>query len=308
MPQKNHGCDVSVVPEIVSVMGALPRRWRGRVQQAMAGFMPLRIAICAPATPILPEDIARAELVAARLGAELHVHPQCFLHEGHFAGADDVRLAAFLDCANDPAFDAVWFARGGYGSNRIAQGAIAQLGVAAGHKTYLGYSDMGYLLGGLYRARIGRPVHGPMVADGRRDGGEGALARALGFLAGATDGLEPSLDDGQSAVAFNLTTLAMMGGTPLMPGLAGHVVMIEEVSEYLYAIDRLAFHAFAHLGGVAGVRLGRVSDVPENDRPFGQSAEAIIRHWCGVYAIPFLGAADIGHDAGNRIVPFGAHA
>ena len=100
-------------------------------------------------------------------------------------------------------------------------------------------------------------------------------------------------------------TLAMLCGTPLMPGLAGHVVMVEEVSEYLYAVDRLFFHLTAHLGGVAGLRLGRVSDVPDNDRPFGASAEEIARYWCGQHAIPYLGAADIGHDAANRIVPFG---
>jgi len=272
----------------------------------MGKGMPVRIAICAPATPILPEDIARAQGVAAELGAELHVHPQCFASYGHFAGDDALRLAAFLDCANDPAFDAVWFARGGYGSNRIAEAAIAGLGPQAAHKTYLGYSDMGYLLAALYRAGVGRPAHGPMVADGRRLGGAAALARAVGFLCGARDGLEPHVG-GARAAAFNLTTLAMCAGTALMPGLAGHVVMIEEVSEHLYAIDRLAFHAFAHLAGVAGVRLGRVSDVPQNDRPFGAEPEAIIRHWCGVHAIDYLGAADIGHDGANKIVPFGPH-
>jgi muramoyltetrapeptide carboxypeptidase len=268
--------------------------------------MTTHIAICAPATPITPEDIARLETVAAGFDVTLHIHPQSFISEGHFAGCDAVRLAAFLDCANDAAFDAVWFARGGYGSNRIAGAAMAKLAPAAGHKTYLGYSDMGYLLGALYRERVGRPVHGPMVADGRRDGGEGALARALGFLTGARDGIEPSLaGHAHPVVAFNLMTLAMLAGTPLMPGLAGHVVMVEEVSEHLYAMDRLMFHATAHLAGIAGLRLGRVSDVPENDRPFGATPEEIARHWCAVHAIRFLGVADIGHDAGNRIVPFG---
>ena len=100
-------------------------------------------------------------------------------------------------------------------------------------------------------------------------------------------------------------TLSMLCGTPLMPGLAGHVVMVEEVSEHLYAVDRLFFHAIAHLGGIAGLRLGRVSDVPENDRPFGATAEEIARYWCQRHGVPFLGAADIGHDGDNRIVPFG---
>jgi muramoyltetrapeptide carboxypeptidase len=100
----------------------------------------------------------------------------------------------------------------------------------------------------------------------------------------------------------------MMCGTRLMPGLAGHVVMVEEVSEHLYAVDRLFFHLTAHLGGIAGLRLGRISDVPENDRPFGSNVEQIARHWCARHSIAFLGPADIGHDAANRIVPFGLAA
>lgn len=247
-------------------------------------------------------DLAAAEFP----GIELAFHEQCFAMDGHFAGPDVMRREAFLDCANDPAFDAVWFARGGYGANRIAASIVARLNEAAREKTYLGYSDGGYLLGVLYRAGAGRAVHGPMAGDIKRAGGAVAVRRALGFLTGRDDGLEPSLTDcAAPVVAFNLMTLAMLCGTDLMPDLAGHVVMVEEVSEYLYAVDRLFFHVSAHLQGIAGLRLGRVSDVPENDRPFGADAEEIVRYWCERSGISFLGYADIGHDAANRIVPFG---
>jgi muramoyltetrapeptide carboxypeptidase len=270
----------------------------------------IRVAVCAPSTPFDRELAARVEAIAADMGGvELHFHEQCFAVDGHFAGPDAARLAAFLDCANDPAFDAVWFARGGYGAGRIAQDAVAALGPAARGKAYLGYSDGGYLLAALYRAGIGRPVHAPMAVDVKRPGGEDAVRRVLGWLKGDRAGEECSLaGEAYPVVAFNLTTLAMLCGTPLMPGLAGHVVMVEEVSEYLYAIDRLFFHATAHLGGIAGLRLGRVSDVPENDRPFGMEAEEIARFWCARHGLAFLGPADIGHDAGNRIVPFGTPA
>ena len=267
-----------------------------------------RIAICAPSTPFSRDDARRVTgLAAAEFPeAELYFHPQCFASDGHFAGTDAVRLAALLECANDPRIDAVWFVRGGYGAMRIAQDFIAGVDRAAHDKVYLGYSDGGALLGALYRARIGRPVHGSMPTDIRREGGEAAVRRSLGYLCGDHSGIEPSLDR-RPAVAFNLMTLAMLCGTPLMPGLAGHVVMIEEVSEHLYAVDRLFFHLTAHLGGIAGLRLGRVSDVPENDRPFGTAPEEIARYWCERHGIPFLGAADIGHDAANKIVPFGVN-
>lgn len=265
-----------------------------------------RIVICAPSTPITREVAGRVLTLAAAEFPQiaLHFHEQCFMEDGHFAGPDDVRLAALLECANDPALDAVWFAKGGYGANRIAVRAVAGMTHAARGKAFLGYSDTGYLLAALYRQGIGRPAHGPMAVDIRREGGEDAIRRALGWLSGGNIGLEPSLDE-RPVAAFNLTTLAMLCGTELMPDLSGHVVMIEEVSEHLYAVDRLFFHVMQPLRGIAGLRLGRVSDVPENDRPFGAGPEDIARHWCERSGIPFLGPADIGHDTANRIVPFG---
>ncbi|MGH6785862.1 MAG: LD-carboxypeptidase, partial [Novosphingobium sp.] len=257
-------------------------------------------------TPITLEVAERVSALAAEEfpELELHFHPQCFLVDGHFAGADKTRLEALVDCANNPAFDAVWFARGGYGAVRIAEDALAQFGPAARLKAFLGYSDAGTLLGGLYRGGIGRPVHAPMPSDIRREGGEAAVRRSLAWLAGGTGGREPSRDDAPTA-AFNLMTLAMLCGTPLMPDLTGHVVMVEEVCEHLYAVDRLFFHIMAHLPAIAGLRLGRIGEVPENDRPFGATAEEIARDWCARRGIAFLGAADIGHDADNKIVPFG---
>jgi len=264
-----------------------------------------RVAICAPSTPITPDVAEQVTALAAEFpGLTLDFHPQCFAQAGHFAGPDSERLGAFLECANDPGYDAVWFAKGGYGANRIAPEAIAGLSEKARLKTWLGYSDAGYLLAALYRHGIGRPVHAPMPVDIRREGGEEAIRRSLAWLAGEATGIEPSLD-GRPVAAFNLMTLAMLCGTELMPVLAGHVVMVEEVAEHLYAVDRLFFHITQQLHGIAGLRLGRISAVPENDRPFGATASSIARDWCGRSGIPFLGSADIGHDAANRIVPFG---
>jgi muramoyltetrapeptide carboxypeptidase len=306
MPQKNHGCAERLFGVSVMRQGyALAVDFA--TARATHGIM-TRIAICAPARPITPELAAAVtDLAAMRVpGASLSFHPQCFATEGHFAGSDSVRLAALLECANDPGHDAVWIARGGYGANRIAAQAVEQMDAAARSKTFLGYSDGGYLLGALYRARIGQPVHGPMPRDLAGDGGTQAVERALRFLCGEQwpDIGEPSRDT-RPTVAFNLTTLAMLAGTPLMPDLTGHVVMVEEVAEHLYAVDRLFFTLMPHLAGIAGLRLGRVSAVPENDCPFGATAEQITRYWCSRAGVPFLGSADIGHDGDNKVVPFG---
>lgn len=265
------------------------------------------IAICAPATPITREQQAALEaLVAAEFpGHRVTFHDQCFERAGHFAGDDLRRLTALLECANDPAFDVVWFAKGGYGSNRIAEAAVAQMNVAARAKTYVGFSDCGYLLAALYRARIGQSVHGHMPVSARSDGGKEAIRRVLRWLEGDTSGVEPSLDGTTPVVAFNLITLAMIAGTPMMPDLSGHVVMVEEVAEHMYSIDRLFFHLAGTLPRIAGLRLGAITDVPENYVEFGQSEEDIARFWCARLGVPYLGRALIGHYSANRVVPFG---
>jgi muramoyltetrapeptide carboxypeptidase len=270
----------------------------------------MRIAVVAPACPV-PVDVPDRviALAAERFGAdapEIQFHPQCFLNEGHFAGDDRARRDALVAVANDPAVDAVWFGRGGYGSNRIAHDAVAQMGATARGKTFMGYSDMGFLFGALMNAGIGRIVHGPMPSDIRRVGGAAAVARALDWLMRGDEAACDPMALAAPSVAFNITVLAAMAGTPLMPDLSGKVLMLEEVDEHHYRIDRAFSQIFTSeaVRGVAGVRLGRCA-VPENDRPFGSDEVAICQHWCGVAGVPYLGRADIGHDVDNKIVPFG---
>jgi muramoyltetrapeptide carboxypeptidase len=256
-----------------------------------------------------PELAREVTALAAGLypDVELHFHPQCFLSSGHFAGTDDERADAFLDLANDPGFDAVWFARGGYGAGRIAERAVAGLGDAARAKTYMGYSDLGFLLAALYREGFS-VAHGPMPADIKRAGGEAAVTRGLRYLVErAPDTLEPHLPADAPSAAFNITVLGHLLGTPLEPDLAGHVLMLEDVSEEIYRIDRALFHITAspNIRRVAGIRLGRVSDVPPNDPDFGADEESVARDWCGRAGIEYLGRADIGHDVDNKVVPFG---
>jgi muramoyltetrapeptide carboxypeptidase len=269
----------------------------------------MRIGIVAPSTPILAETAERVTAIAAERcpDAELVFHPQCFLSHRHFAGEDSVRAAAFVDVANDPGFDALWFARGGYGSCRIAEDVIARLGPAARDKAYLGYSDAGYMLAGLYRAGFPDLAHGPMANDLRRDGGGAAVERALAWLTRRDPAaLEPSLA-GAPAAAFNVTVFSQLLGTGLEPDLAGHVLMLEDVSEHMYRTDRALFHITgnAAVREVAGIRLGRCSEVPDNDPDFGASEEEVFRYWCERAGIPYLGRADIGHDADNKVVPLG---
>ncbi len=279
----------------------------------------MRIGIVAPSCTLDPELPERLTAIAGAR-AELVFHPQCFLSEGHFAGPDEARRDALIEVANDPSLDAVWFARGGYGACRVAEAAIKAMGEAARAKKWLGYSDAGFLLAGLYARGFSDVAHGPMPSDLKRDGGEAAVQRALDWLIdGRTDvqpegdsegiALSPPLTGGaRKQAAFNLTVLSQLLGTSLQPDLTDHVLMIEEIGEYMYRIDRSLFHLTSNPGirGVAGIKLGRCSGIPENEPDFGQDEESVCRYWCERSGIAYLGRADIGHDADNKVVVFGA--
>jgi muramoyltetrapeptide carboxypeptidase len=265
----------------------------------------MRIAVVAPSCPLKREAADAVQAIAAKRGdCELVINPQCFLSDGHFAGTDEARLLALLDAMADPSIDAVWFARGGYGSNRIAEAALAELPDPARSKLYFGYSDAGFLHAGFHKAGL-EVAWGPMPQDVLRSGGEGAITRALDWIVRRdSSALEPTLDG--PAMAFNLTVLSNLLGTSLEPDFSGVDLMIEDVGEHLYRIDRSMFHVTGSeaVRDIRRLRLGRISDVLENDPDFGLDETAIVEQWCARSGIPFAGRADIGHDAQNRVVPF----
>lgn len=265
----------------------------------------MRIAVVAPSCPLKREAaVALEAIVNDRRDCELSIHPQSFLAAGHFAGTDKDRLTALREVMADPDVDAVWFARGGYGSNRIAENALRDLPRAAGDKVYMGYSDAGFLLAGMHKAGL-RVAWGPMPQDVLRKGGDEAIRRALDWLARSdTSALEPQLRE--PAMAFNLTVLSSLLGTSLEPDFTGVDLLIEDVSEHLYRIDRTMFHVSSspNIRRAARLRLGRVGDILPNDVDFGADELAIVEDWCGRSGILFGGRADIGHDAQNKVVPF----
>jgi muramoyltetrapeptide carboxypeptidase len=219
-------------------------------------------------------------IAAARGDCEIAIHQQCFASAGHFAGPDIQRLAALRETMADPSIDAVWFARGGYGSNRIAEAAARDLPPAARAKLFLGYSDAGFLLAAFDRAGL-HCAHGPMPQDVLRDGGEAAVHRALDWM-------------------------VRRDPAALEPDFTAADLLLEDVAEHDYRIDRALFHLTGQpaVRRVRQIRLGRMSDIPDNDPPFQSGPGEIVRDWCARSGIAFAGEADIGHDAANRVVPF----
>jgi muramoyltetrapeptide carboxypeptidase len=271
-----------------------------------------RIGVVAQASRMSPEVAEKVRMLAGSLYAdgtpEIFFHPQCFASHGHFAGDDETRAQAFLDIANDESYNAVWCARGGYGSCRVVEAVMCGLTEPSRRKAYLGYSDAGMLLAALYRAGFKTVAHGPVAQDILRNEGDTAIGRALAWLVDRSpEALEPTARGAMKTAAFNMTVLSQLLGTPLQPDLNEHVLMLEEVAEAMYRIDRSLFHITSNyeIRRVAGIMLGRCSDITPNEPDFGMNEEEVARYWCRRSSIPWLGRADIGHDVDNKVVPFG---
>lgn len=281
--------------------------------------LPVRIGIVAPGRRLTEATGAVVTALAQSSGLpiELVIHPQAYLEHGHFAGPDEARLQAFLDSANDPTIDAIWFARGGYGAARLVSGLLGKLSPVALNKVYLGYSDAGFLLAALTKLGCRYCAHGPLVGDIDRVDGDKTLLRAMSFMArkagvgaGAGAEIERGLSQDGLNLAFNLTILRSLLGTQWPPEFGGLRVTLslEDVAEYAYATDRSMFQLSQSAWfreNVHAVRIGRFSHVPDNDVPFPLTSAEVVAFWCAQADVEVLGAADIGHDADNQIVPFG---
>src|SRR5262245_43342437 len=236
-----------------------------------------RIGVVAPASRMSPEVAERVPALARSLypekTPEIIFHPQCFASHGHFAGDDETRARAFLDIANDESYDAVWFGRGGYGSCRMVEAVMCSLTELSRRKVYVGYSDTGVLLAALYRAGFEAVAHGPVAQDILRDAGDAAVERALAWMVDRSpEALEPMVSRVKKTAAFNISVLSQILGTPLQPDLDDHVLMLEEVGEAMYRIDRSLFHITSNVEfrGLWGLSLWRCGDVRPNDSVYGR--------------------------------------
>ena len=118
--------------------------------------MCVKIAVVAPSNALSREAAEEVQAIAvgARRLRPVRSTRNASSPHGHFAGTDAERLAALREVMADPTVDAVWFARGGYGSNRIAEAAARDLPAAARSKIFMGYSDAGFLLAALHKAGL----------------------------------------------------------------------------------------------------------------------------------------------------------
>ncbi|MDB5072430.1 MAG: LD-carboxypeptidase [Candidatus Eremiobacteraeota bacterium] len=213
------------------------------------------------------EDLESAKRLAATLGVRLVVGDHLHDQDGYLAGRDAARADDFNRFARDPSVRAIFSLRGGYGTMRVLD-RIDYGALHADPKIVLGFSDMTALLNAI-AARTGLiafhgPVAGHRLSERAVAGIHGALmsSRALGVLRVPSTG---PLSGGRARarlVGGNLSMVAALSGTPYAVACAGNILMLEDVKEAPYRIDRMLTQLTlsGDLASVAGIALGSFRD------------------------------------------------
>lgn len=277
------------------------------------------VALVAPAGPLAsPEEYARAESIVRLLGLVPRMGTFAMERDGYLAGSDQQRTADFNDAARDPQVRGIFALRGGYGTMRILD-AIDYGALAADPKVIVGYSDLTALLNVVTQRTGLVTFHGPVAGLSPFTERETAwLARAvmqtepLGELACAqTRVLSPGSARGRLC-GGNLSLVAGLIGTPYEIDTTDSILVLEEIEEAPYRIDRMLtqLRLSGALARVRGVLVGTCKNCDVNDEhPYAaMPLTRTLQDRLGDLNVPVLTELPIGHAGEQWTLPIGLDA
>ncbi len=255
------------------------------------------------------ERFERGLAVLEGAGFEPRFDASLFTRERYLAGSDAHRLATVRAALEDPQARAIWTARGGYGATRIV-GELPEWPA----KWLVGFSDTTALHGATARAGV-VSVHGANVTTlgewelAQREEllamlrGERCSLRFTGRVHGSVDRTEGVMRGG------NLTVLASMVGTPELPSFDGAIVLLEDVGESPYRLDRVATQMVraGAFDGARGIVLGQLTRCHAGEGADFTALEVLVECLAPL-AVPILSGLPLGHDSDSRAVWLGASA
>lgn len=220
-----------------------------------------------------------------------------------FSGSDQSRRAQLERAWADPLTDAVLCVAGGWGSARILEAGWRP---SSRPLWLVGFSDASALLLALVRAGHGGAVHGSSGGDAAQWERLVSLLRGehppplagQGWVAGVAMG---------PLVVTNLTVATALIGTPWFPSLVGCVLVLEDVGEAPYRVDRMLtqWRSAGLLRGVAGIGVGRFSWKPDDLLPGDLGLEEVLRERLCDLGVPVVGGLPVGHGRPNLALPLG---
>lgn len=277
------------------------------------------VALVAPAGPLASEEeLQRAVAVVRSLDLQPRVMPQASSQLGYLAGADEARAADLNAALRDPSVRGVFALRGGYGTMRILD-SVDYGAAARDPKVILGYSDLTALLNALTQKSGIVTFHGPVAALSDFTSSEVAWLRAAVMEGGSLSRLSaPGAETLRGGTASgrlaggNLSLVAALAGTAHAIDTNGALLVIEDVDEPPYRIDRMLtqLRLSGALQKTAGILAGGWTncDVDEQHRYAGMRLADVLRDRLADLGVPVVMNFPIGHIAEQWTLPLGAHA
>jgi muramoyltetrapeptide carboxypeptidase len=242
---------------------------------------------------------------------------------GYLAGADEARLEDLNAMFRDPQVRAIFAVRGGYGSPRLLP-YIDYAAVRRDPKIVVGSSDLTALQLALWRRAGLLTFSGPMIETdfgGDRDPSmeetfwdlvtSSRRRRLIRQPAGhSMETLRSGRVEGR-LLGGNLSLVVSTLGTPYHPQYEGALLVLEEVGEPLYRVDRMLtqLRNAGVLGRIGGLIFGQFTDCPpaDNDR-LSLTKQELFEDVAGWFSGPMLEGLSYGHVIRKITVPMGVQA
>lgn len=265
-----------------------------------------RVAIAAPARKITPDELLPAVKLLESWGLEVELPEHLYDSDNQFAGSDKTRAKLLQKLLDDPEVRAIFCARGGYGTVRIID-ALDWSRFVQSPKWIVGYSDVTVLHSHIHRNTGIETLHATMAIDIPADATEkpyrSTVSMKQALWGGTMQYRSPAHAlnrDGAAEgviVGGNLSILYSLCGSRSDIDTAGKILFIEDLDEYLYHIDRMMMNMkrSGHLSNLAGLVVGRLSNMHDNAVPFGRTAEEIVREAVEEYDYPVCFDFPAGH-------------
>jgi muramoyltetrapeptide carboxypeptidase len=274
-----------------------------------------RVAVISPSGPAAPERVSAGMALLRSWELRPETTPYALARHRYLAGTDDQRAADLNTALADPGVRGVVVTRGGYGSQRIAD-RIDLAAARADPKVLVGFSDITALHLALWRGARLAVLYGPGAAwrpERTGDGSARSLRDALMISKPVVLTRDPAQVTGPVARAGtasgrllggNLCLLATSVGIPDFPDLTGAILLLEDVDEPPYKVDRMLtqLRRAGALDGLAGAALGQFTRCGDH------AVAEVLAERLGGLDVPVLGGLPVGHGPGQQTVPLGVPA
>ncbi len=229
--------------------------------------------------------------------------------KGMFSGSDKERVDMLQSILDSPKIKGVFFARGGYGSIRILDKLNFNCFIK-NPKWLIGFSDITVFLSHLSRLYSLPTIHGPMPFN-FPETSKKSLEELFNLLFGITNTIKikgnkynrEGVSNGK-LIGGNLSILCSLLNSNSFPKTKGNILLIEDVGEYLYSIDRMIY-SLKRSGvfeNISALIVGKFSKVKDNKPSFGQNINQIIIQALSEYEFPICFDFPVGHLKNNRPV------